>query len=234
MACSAPRGRLLAELLALSEEQELGAFVAITTPSHLARLARSGAIHSILRDLSFGLACLDAGLSARIPPGIIQRNCTVTGLAGTAFAIGMAPGPALAMISLSMTCLFLASIILRLFAGAASSVCCMEPIRARAGDRRLPCYSIVVALYREARVVRQLAAALAALDYPRAKLDIKLVIERDDGATFRAIEALQLPANYETIIESRGREFESLRARQQNEKPYFTEEHVSGGKTTRA
>jgi glycosyltransferase XagB len=59
----------------------------------------------------------------------------------------------------------------------------MEPIRARAGDHRLPCYSIVVALYREARVVRQLAAALAALDYPRAKLDIKLVIEHDDGAT---------------------------------------------------
>jgi hypothetical protein len=201
---AAPRGRLLAELLALSEEQGLGAFVAITTPSHLARLARSGAIHSILRDSSFGLACLDAGLSARIPPGIIQRNCAITGLAGTAFAIGMAPGPALAMISLSMTCLFLASIILRLFAGAASSVCCMEPIRARAGDRRLPCYSIVVALYREARVVRQLAAALAALDYPRAKLDIKLVIEHDDGATFRAIEALQLPANYETIIAPKG------------------------------
>jgi cellulose synthase/poly-beta-1,6-N-acetylglucosamine synthase-like glycosyltransferase len=79
-----------------------------------------------------------------------------------------------------------------------------EPFRTRAEDRRLPCYSIVVALYREARVVRQLAAALAALDYPRAKLDIKLVIEHDDRATFRAVEALRLPANYETVIAPKG------------------------------
>jgi cellulose synthase/poly-beta-1,6-N-acetylglucosamine synthase-like glycosyltransferase len=82
------------------------------------------------------------------------------------FAFGLMPAPALAFVSLSMTCFFLASIWLRLFAGAASTACGREPYRPRAGDRWLPAYSIVVALHREARVVPHLIAALDAIDYP--------------------------------------------------------------------
>src|ERR1700730_2806998 len=55
-----------------------------------------------------------------------------------------------------------------------------------------------------ARVVPHLVAALAALDYPRGKLDIKLVIEHDDRATRRAIKALDLPATYEIIVAPAG------------------------------
>lgn len=201
---AAPRGRLLNELLARSGSQELRGFLAITTPSYLSRRARSAAAMSILRDASLGLACLDPDLSAKTPLNTIQRGCAIAGFSGTAFAIGVAPGPALVMVSLSMTCLFLASIWLRLFAGAASSACCTGPFQARIEDRWLPYYSIVVALHREARVVRQLIGALNALDYPRAKLDIKLVIEHDDRATYGAIEAMQLPANYETVVAPKG------------------------------
>ncbi len=201
---AAPRGRLLNELLARPESRQLRGSFAITTPSHLSRLARCAAALSIRRDASLSLACLDPNLSAKTPLSALQRGCAIAGVAGTAFAIGVAPGPALVTLSLAMTCLFLASIWLRLFAGAASSACCTGPFHARIEDRRLPYYSIVVALYREARVVRQLIAALAALDYPRAKLDIKLVIEYDDHATRRAIDALQLPANFEIVIAPSG------------------------------
>jgi glycosyltransferase XagB len=201
---AAPRGRLLNKLLAWPDGRQLSRFVAITTPSHLSRLARSAAALSIVRDASLGLACLDPDLSAKTPPNKLQRGCAMAGAGGAALAIGVAPGPALAMLSLAMTCVFLLSVWLRLFAGAASSACCTRPFRGRIDDRRLPFYSIVVALHREARVVRQLIGALAALDYPRAKLDIKLVIEHDDHATGRAIEALQLPANYETIVAPKG------------------------------
>jgi cellulose synthase/poly-beta-1,6-N-acetylglucosamine synthase-like glycosyltransferase len=103
-----------------------------------------------------------------------------------------------------MTCFFLASIWLRLFAGAASTACGQEPFRARVEDRRLPVYSVVAALHREARVVPQLAVALYAIDYPRGKLDIKLVIEHDDHATRLAIEALHLPATYEIVVAPAG------------------------------
>ena len=54
-------------------------------------------------------------------------------------------------------------------------------------DGELPMYSVIVALYREARSVSQLLGALDALDYPREKLDIILAVEADDLATRTAI-----------------------------------------------
>lgn len=202
---AAPRGKLLAELVARDAPGGCSAAqLAITTPSHLSRLGLSAARSSILRDASLGLANLDPSLSAITPVGKIQHGCTIAAVAGTTFAFGLAPGPMLTLVSLSMTCLFLASIWLRLFAGAASTACCQSPFRARIEDRWLPVYSVIVALHREARVVRQLVTAIKALDYPRGKLDIKLVIEHDDRATRRAIEALQLPANYETVVAPAG------------------------------
>jgi len=52
-----------------------------------------------------------------------------------------------------------------------------------ANDLDWPVYSILVPLYREAAVLPQLAAALAALDYPHDKRDIHLVLEEDDSET---------------------------------------------------
>src|SRR5271169_4653693 len=37
-------------------------------------------------------------------------------------------------------------------------------------------------------------------DYPRAKLDIKLVVERRDAETLTAIAALRLPPRYDVIV----------------------------------
>jgi cellulose synthase/poly-beta-1,6-N-acetylglucosamine synthase-like glycosyltransferase len=61
-----------------------------------------------------------------------------------------------------------------------------------------------LALHREARVVAQLTAALDAIDYPRGKLDIKLVVEADDEDTRLALEALHLPPIYEIIVAPHG------------------------------
>ncbi|MGH6835567.1 MAG: glycosyltransferase family 2 protein [Methylocella sp.] len=202
---AAPRGRLLAHLLArVRGGERLGGCVAITTPSHMSRLVRAGATASILREASLGLANLDPSLSANAGSSQGQRAIAMMAIAAAALAFGLVPAFTLALVSLSMTCFFLASIWLRLFAGAASTACRQEPFRARVEDSRLPVYSIVVALNREARVVPQLAAALAMIDYPRGKLDIKLVIEHDDPATRRAIEALHLPATYEIVVAPAG------------------------------
>jgi hypothetical protein len=164
---AAPRGRLLAHLLARGRGgQRLGARLAITTPSHLSSLVRAGATASILREASLGLADLDPSLSAKAGSSQAQCAFAMTAIAASTFAFGLAPAFTLAVVSLSMACFFLASIWLRLFAGAASTACVQEPFRARVEDRRLPVYSVVVALHREARVVPQLAAALDAIDYP--------------------------------------------------------------------
>ena len=62
----------------------------------------------------------------------------------------------------------------------------------RQPDHLLPVYTVVAPLRGESRVVRKLIAALRALDYPAAKLDIKIVIEADDRETADAIEEVGL------------------------------------------
>jgi len=64
----------------------------------------------------------------------------------------------------------------------------------------LPLYTILVPLYRETAVLEQLSCALRALDYPAAKLDIKLLLEEDDQGTIEAAKALHLPDNFEILI----------------------------------
>jgi len=53
-------------------------------------------------------------------------------------------------------------------------------------DPTLPPYTVLVPLYREANVVPALVCSLLQLDYPRDKLDIKLIVEADDDDTIAA------------------------------------------------
>ena len=53
--------------------------------------------------------------------------------------------------------------------------------------KKLPPVSILVPLLREEAVARRLLDALAAMDYPAALLDIKLVLEADDAITRAAL-----------------------------------------------
>jgi cellulose synthase/poly-beta-1,6-N-acetylglucosamine synthase-like glycosyltransferase len=65
---------------------------------------------------------------------------------------------------------------------------------------KLPQVSLLVPLHDEAAVLPKLVAALAALDYPAALLDIKLVLEESDLATRAAAALAQLPPTVELII----------------------------------
>jgi cellulose synthase/poly-beta-1,6-N-acetylglucosamine synthase-like glycosyltransferase len=67
-------------------------------------------------------------------------------------------------------------------------------------DDRLPAYSVIVALYREAAALPALIEALLALDYPREKLDIKLVVEPDDTQTRFALAGLKLDPCIEIVV----------------------------------
>jgi cellulose synthase/poly-beta-1,6-N-acetylglucosamine synthase-like glycosyltransferase len=62
----------------------------------------------------------------------------------------------------------------------------------RISDDKLPIYTIICALYREASVVNNLVAAIRALDYPPEKLDVKFVVEADDRDARRALAELDL------------------------------------------
>lgn len=64
----------------------------------------------------------------------------------------------------------------------------------------LPLYSILVPLYGESeQVMARLIASLNAIDYPKEKLDIKLICEADDVETLRALKSLHPPQTMEII-----------------------------------
>ncbi|MBB4009389.1 glycosyltransferase family 2 protein [Allorhizobium taibaishanense] len=64
---------------------------------------------------------------------------------------------------------------------------------------QLPVYTVLVALYRESAMVPQLIESLQRLDWPAARLDIKLVCEADDLETLGALASMTLPAHIEVI-----------------------------------
>jgi glycosyltransferase XagB len=64
----------------------------------------------------------------------------------------------------------------------------------------LPLYSVLVPLYREAAVLPALLGALARLDYPKEKLDVKLILEADDEETRSALDRIALPVWAEIIL----------------------------------
>ncbi len=73
------------------------------------------------------------------------------------------------------------------------------PWRASPADT-LPIYTVLVPLYRETAIIPALIRRLSALDYPRDKLDIKLIVETDDAATHAALKLAEPPPCMEIIV----------------------------------
>jgi cellulose synthase/poly-beta-1,6-N-acetylglucosamine synthase-like glycosyltransferase len=67
-------------------------------------------------------------------------------------------------------------------------------------DRRLPRYTVLVPVYREANVIGELMANLGALDYPAEKLEVLVLLESDDTETIEAARASRPPATVRLVI----------------------------------
>ncbi len=67
-------------------------------------------------------------------------------------------------------------------------------------DEDLPVYTILVPLYKEACIADKIIHRIDALDYPKEKLDVKLLLEEDDVETVNAMRALNLPDYYDVIV----------------------------------
>ncbi|QWF23056.1 glycosyltransferase [Nocardioides sp. LMS-CY] len=67
-------------------------------------------------------------------------------------------------------------------------------------ERTLPMYTILVPLYKEAGIVRRLVRGINELDYPRTRLDVKLLCEEDDVDTIETIRSLNLPPHFHLVV----------------------------------
>jgi hypothetical protein len=178
--------------------------LAITSPARFSAMVGKARAQVVRQRASLGLPNrIGADFSAMAGPSVAQWMAAIAAMIFVGFAV-ISGGGAWTALCIIGSIVLAGSILLRLFATAAS--CEPDPPRAPAlTDHQLPVYSIIVALYREAAVVRKLIAALEALDYPRAKLDIKFVVEADDQETRAALNRLQLPARYEIVVAPAGR-----------------------------
>ena len=205
----APEARRI-ETLAFFRRRPTPLRVSITTPTNLRLAVESSFAPLAARHASRELARRDVEACALGRPGAGQI-AAITTLALVILASLFGDG-LLHLVLSSLVCVLLgASILLRLLATAksrdktASQTASQTPALTPLRDADLPVYTVIVALHREAAVVRKLVGALDALDYPRAKLDIKLVIEVDDHETRRALAALDLPPRYQIVIAPDGR-----------------------------
>ncbi len=191
----APRAQSVPRLIEASVAGHLDprAF-AIASPQRFSALVRMRHGKAIL---AHALARLPDSLSAK--RGMSRAQVAAFGLAATvAFALGAANIHALtAAASLALWLLFSASIVLR----SAAAVAHADDGRPdMLSDDELPVYTVVVPVYREEGVIEDLVRALDGLDYPKSKLDIKLVAERRDHETLSRITGLRLPARYELVV----------------------------------
>ncbi|HBE77367.1 MAG TPA: glycosyl transferase [Firmicutes bacterium] len=60
-------------------------------------------------------------------------------------------------------------------------------------EKELPIYTILIPIFKESYVIRGLLDHLDKLDYPKVKLDIRLLLEENDPETIKAVQSYRLP-----------------------------------------
>jgi cellulose synthase/poly-beta-1,6-N-acetylglucosamine synthase-like glycosyltransferase len=153
----------------------------------LPELARCASAAALADDAANGLARRMPALSAHkvITAG---QAVALVGVVCAAVCVALVwPDAAWTVLAGATWFAFLAGTLFR-----AALACLSGTVRSEfaASTAELPLYTILVPLYREANVLPRLARALLLLDYPRERLDIKLIVEEDDAETIAVAEAL--------------------------------------------
>jgi glycosyltransferase XagB len=196
----APHAQFVSRLIEATRSGSIrsGSF-ALASPQRFASLVRAYRSPELL---DVALDRLPAGLTAR--EGMTRFQTAVVSTAAIlALCLGVADFKLLqALSSAGLWLMFSASVTLRSMAAIANRPEVFSP---KIPDYELPNYTVVVALYREASVVKDLVKAIDALDYPKGKLDIKFVVEQRDVETFSQIVELRLPGRYEVVVAPLGK-----------------------------
>lgn len=75
-----------------------------------------------------------------------------------------------------------------------------EKAFASISDEAWPCYTILCPLYNEPEVISQFVSAIDKLDYPKEKLQVLLLLEKDDKKTIARTKEMQLPNYLQVVI----------------------------------
>ena len=175
----------------------------LATRREIDAIHMAGAQSPLIDHAIEGLWRADRSASARWGAETWQMVVVVATIGLVVGSASVAPDVVVPLVMALLTVPFLCIVLMR-------SAAIVELLRPPAPDRTirhrdvadaaLPRYSAMVALYREAAILPDLVAAMAALDYPSAKLDVLLVLEANDTETLEAVAALDLPGNIRPVV----------------------------------
>ncbi|MEO8668610.1 MAG: glycosyltransferase family 2 protein [Bauldia sp.] len=223
----APHPRAIAEgTFALARGASRAAYLAPTAESlpaiaewlatypgeaHRLRVSTPTAIRTALRE--FGApAFLAAAVGRLLRHRPDLSACRVATAGQVALGIAALALVAAALVVLPTTTLFLINLVAALFFFGVTTLRFIAARRVavrRAGTltprlssdySRLPVYTVLVPLYGEAVMVEQLVAALDRLDWPRDRLDIKIIVEEDDDETRARVARVVGGPPYEIVV----------------------------------
>ena len=182
----------LTERLRLASSSHLQQFLLHQTNNVLGRSAADG--------LRRRFPKMSAAPAAIERPGWRRHLQCFKGPCGIALLMLLPPIFALDAWSVVLAAWFLAFIGLRLWGSFIPRL--PRPKLRRLPDRQLPVYTVIAALYREAKSVAPLLQAIDEFDYPREKLQVILALEPDDLATRAAIARLGPMPHVQVLIAS--------------------------------
>ncbi len=175
----------------------------VATPTAIrSALIRAGSARFAVNAVN-RLAILYPDLSAR---RVVTGRQLVAGL-GLAAAVALAffavPVPTVIALNLIGAIFFFGVSVLRFVAAGFVSgreLGDTDGLQRGGTDDDLPVYTILVPLLHEAHLVPDLVAALGRLDWPRERLDIKLIVEADDPDTVAAAETWGRGPPFEVVV----------------------------------
>nr|WP_299507596.1 glycosyltransferase [uncultured Rhizobium sp.] len=178
----------------------LGETIVITTPSAIRRAVWKAGGERRGRVAVHGLFQATQPLSARTVVTGDQGFSAGLLISGLLMLLALAPQLLMIILHLILSLFHLGGLMLRLAVLAHTRRHGSEhETMLQSADMALPIYSVMVAIYREAAVVPQLIAALDEIDWPRSRLDIKLVCEADDLETLAAIAKVRPGPHFEVV-----------------------------------
>ena len=181
----APHGRQIGDLILLTQQNRLPrAHLRLITPAQLQEQVMEARAKEIAEQAVRALGDHDRDWSARTPANRLQKLLLVMG--ALILLVGsVLQGSFVTFLGACLGLCLLASSLLRLYALTSELEDAPFHPHTPLPEDRLPIYTILVPLYREASVVDALIRALDKIDYPAARLDIKLIVEEDDLYTWR-------------------------------------------------
>lgn len=170
--------------------------LAVTTPSAIRAASWRAGAERRVRDTVSGLFDIQPQFSARIV--FHGHQGFYAGIGLSLLVVGLVVNPITqTLLHVLLSFAYLATLMLR--ARAVLQRRRRRPKLPADPGGRLPVYTVMVAVYREADIARQLVATLKRLDWPLSKLDIKFVCEADDNETIEALRAENLGPQFEIV-----------------------------------